>query len=127
MTPRTSAHPANRAEEVVIERRFPSDPHAAASARRALDLIGLRLGPTASENAKLLVSELVTNAVRHGPQRRGTEVRLRASLRTDAIRLEVTDEGVGFVQPPASGLLAVGGWGLVLVDRVADRWGIEDG
>lgn len=129
MTPRTSerADPANRAEEAVIERRFPSEPHAASSARRALDLIGQRLSRTALENAKLLVSELVTNAVRHGPQRSGAEVRLRATVRTDAVRVEVTDEGVGFVQPPSTGLLAVGGWGLVLVDRVAERWGIEDG
>ncbi|MEX2406477.1 MAG: PAS domain S-box protein [Actinomycetota bacterium] len=129
MTPRTSerADPANRAEEAVVERRFPSEPEAAASARRALDLIGQRLSRWALENAKLLVSELVTNAVRHGPHRSGAEVRLRATLRPDAVRVEVTDEGVGFVQPPASGLLAVGGWGLVLVDRVADRWGIEDG
>jgi len=129
MTPRTSerADPANQAEEVVVERRFPSDLQAAASARRALDLIGRRLSRSTLENAKLLVSELVTNAVRHGPQRRGGEVRVRTAVRPDAVRIDVTDEGEGFVQPPASGLLVVGGWGLVLVDRVADRWGIEDG
>jgi PAS domain S-box-containing protein len=129
MTPRTSeqAGPANQVEEAVVERRFPSEPHAAAGARRALDLIGQRLGRSTLENAKLLVSELVTNAVRHGPQRTGAEVKLRASVRPDALRVEVVDEGAGFVAPPASGLLTVGGWGLVLVDRVADRWGILDG
>src|SRR5687768_15432322 len=128
MTPRTSERdPANQAEEVVVERRLASEPQAAASARRALDLIGQRLSRTSLENAKLLVSELVTNAVRHGPARDGAEVLLRATVRPDALRVEVTDEGVGFVQPPASGLLAVGGWGLVLVERVADRWGIDEG
>jgi len=128
MTPRTSERdPANQAEEVVVERRLASEPQAAASARRALDLIGQRLSRTSLENAKLLVSELVTNSVRHGPHRSGAEVNVRATVRPDGVRVEVTDEGVGFVQPPASGLLAVGGWGLVLVDRIADRWGIEDG
>jgi PAS domain S-box-containing protein len=127
MTPRTSEQPApaNQAEEAVVERRFPPEPHAAAEARRALDLIGQRLERSTLENAKLLVSELVTNAVRHGPHRTGAEVKLRASLRPDALRVEVVDEGAGFVPPPAR-LLAVGGWGLVLVDRVADRWGIHD-
>jgi PAS domain S-box-containing protein len=129
MIPRTSEQggPTNQAEEAVVERRFPSEPHAAAGARRALDLIAQRLGRSTLENAKLLVSELVTNAVRHGPHRTGAEVRLRASVRPDALRVEVVDEGAGFVPPPASGLLAVGGWGLVLVERVADRWGIQDG
>ncbi|MEX2203000.1 MAG: SpoIIE family protein phosphatase [Actinomycetota bacterium] len=129
MTPRTSerADPANRADEAVVERRFPSEPRAAASARRALDLIGQRLSRSVLENAKLLVSELVTNAVRRGPQRPGAEVRVRVTVRPDAVRVEVTDQGVGFVQPPASGLLDAGGWGLVLVERVADRWGIDDG
>jgi PAS domain S-box-containing protein len=129
MTPRTSertGHP-NQAEEAVVERRFASEPHAAASARRALDLIGQRLGRSMLENAKLLVSELVTNAVRYGPNRSGAEVRLRASVRPDALRVEVVDDGTGFVLPPPSGVLAVGGWGLVLVDRVSDRWGIQDG
>lgn len=74
MTPRTSerADPANQAEEVVVERRLASEPQAAASARRALDLMGQRLSWTSLENAKLLVSELVTNTVRHRGARSAT-------------------------------------------------------
>jgi PAS domain S-box-containing protein len=129
MTPRTSERtaPAKEASETVVERRLPSEPRAAAAARRALDLIGSGLAPPLLDNAKLLVSELVTNAVRHGPHRAGAEVRLRAAVEQDVVRVDVTDDGHGFEPPPASGFLDVGGWGLVLVDRVADRWGVEDG
>jgi anti-sigma regulatory factor (Ser/Thr protein kinase) len=44
------------------------------------------------------------------------------------VRIEVSDGGAGFVPPkrPAPRLDAEepGGWGLVLVDRLADRWGV---
>jgi PAS domain S-box-containing protein len=92
-----------------------------------LDAIGARLRPSALEGATLLVSELTSNAVRHGPRRPGDDVVLRIGLRDDVLRVEVTDEGGGFEPPPPTGVLVAGGWGLVLVDRVADRWGVEGG
>jgi PAS domain S-box-containing protein len=79
------------------------------------------------ENAKLLTSELTSNAVRHGPRRPGADVTLRAAVHGDALRIEVSDEGSGFRPPAPAGVLDVGGWGLVLVDRVADRWGVKPG
>ncbi|HEX6008786.1 MAG TPA: PAS domain S-box protein, partial [Actinomycetota bacterium] len=96
-------------------------------ARRAIDAIGARLRPSALEGARLLVSELTSNAVRHGPHDVGADLALRIGLREDVLRVEVTDEGVGFEPPAPTGLLDAGGWGLVLVDRVADRWGVEPG
>jgi anti-sigma regulatory factor (Ser/Thr protein kinase) len=64
---------------------------------------------------ELLVTELVTNAVRHG----GLGV----------IRVEVAEGGPGF--DPATALIpdpeAIGGWGLLLVSRLASRWGVTRG
>jgi len=71
------------------------------------------------------VSELTSNAVRHGLHDVGEDLALRIGLRDDVLRIEVTDEGVGFEPPAPTGLLDAGGWGLVLVDRLADRWGVE--
>ena len=69
-----------------------------------------------------MVSELVTNALRHG---RG-EIILRITPATDQLTVEVADEGVGEVviaAAPGTG----GGWGLRIVDELADTWGIESG
>jgi anti-sigma regulatory factor (Ser/Thr protein kinase) len=94
-------------------------------ARRALDVLRGAVDQDAMAELRLLVSELVTNAVRHGRPRE-TEVELHVSLDGDHARVDVIDGGRGFVppsRPPASG--QPGGWGLVVVDRLADRWGVE--
>jgi PAS domain S-box-containing protein len=108
----------------MLERRFPSEPTAVGAARRSLDAIAARLRAPALEMAKLLVSELTSNAVRHGPRAVGAHLILRFGIRGETLRVEVVDEGGGFVPPPPTGLMDAGGWGLVLVERVADRWGV---
>src|SRR5204863_1301862 len=76
------------------------------------------------EDLRLLVSELVTNAVRHGGADEAGVVSLRLLLEPLRIRVEVTDMGPGFdLNVPTT--RDEGGWGLVFVDRLADRWGIE--
>jgi anti-sigma regulatory factor (Ser/Thr protein kinase) len=92
-------------------------------ARRAVDLhLGAVLPDDVAADVRLLVSELVANAWRHGDATTGIVVHLAASR--DCVRAEVCDRGAGF-DPPAS----AGGWGLRLLDTVADRWGIagDDG
>ena len=80
---------------------------APALARRALD--DLRLGEPLRENALLAASELVSNALRHSGADAGAAIRLRATLDAGSRR----EPGVG------------GGFGLFLVARLADAWGIE--
>ena len=79
------------------------------------------------ERLRLGLSELVTNSVRHAGRPGPVEVRLRRA--DGAIRAEVTDPGEGFAWaadghalPPAD---QIGGRGLYLVERIADRWGAE--
>lgn len=69
---------------------------------------------------ELAVSELLTNAVTHGRGRIELEVRCEDG----AVHAEVSDQGGGrpVVQPRRSAD-EVGGWGLRLVERVADDWG----
>lgn len=93
--------------------------------------MGLRpyLHPLVAENAELLVSELVTNSVRHAglPSEASIEFSLRASH--EVLMVEVADAGIGFTEDSPVRPLAVpgtarsSGWGLFLVDRIADRWG----
>ncbi|HEX8085291.1 MAG TPA: ATP-binding protein [Solirubrobacteraceae bacterium] len=110
----------------VVELRFrhASRPAAIGRARHEVEdvLTAADLDPRTSGDLMLLVSELVTNAVRHA---RGDEFEVRLDVRPDLLRLEVHDAGEGFdpqISPSDDGS---GGYGLFIVDRLADRWGVE--
>jgi serine/threonine-protein kinase RsbW len=78
-----------------------------------------------SHPVRLLVSELVTNAVQHGGTGAGSTVRVRLEALRERVRVEVTDEGPGFdLDRRAATDPAAGGFGLRLVDELTDRWGV---
>ena len=112
-----------------LRHRLPHGPQAPARARRALEALRGILAPEALSELRLLVSELVTNAVRHGrPVRPDAGVELLVRVRGGMARVEVVDGGRGFVPPGTPPDVArLGGWGLVVVDRLADRWGVDGG
>jgi anti-sigma regulatory factor (Ser/Thr protein kinase) len=75
------------------------------------------------DTAKLLVSELVTNALLHGHG----AIAVRARLRQDRLFVEITDEGRGFSwTTPEQDRDRRNGWGLLLVDTESDRWGMHE-
>ena len=83
------------------------------------------LPPKIREEATLLVSELITNAVRHATGSAQPEVELRIRSEPGRIRVAVSDPGGGFEPAPRLPTAGEGsGWGLYLVDRIADRWGV---
>jgi len=105
-----------------VERRtLPRDPTAVALARRAVEATGAGLSAEQADVARLLVSELVTNAVRHGA---GDQVELVLRVGERSARFEVHDAGgqQPELRPPAG---ADGGYGLNLVASLASRWGAD--
>jgi anti-sigma regulatory factor (Ser/Thr protein kinase) len=82
-------------------------------------LLALR-GESAMDDAELLVSELVTNAVQHSP-RGGT---LRISRLDDALHFEVVDYGSGSLEMQTPDVVDPSGRGLGIVDHVAIAWGV---
>lgn len=105
---------------------LPRHPASAGEARRFVDRILQRRQPSreAAERARLVTSELVTNAYRHG----AGEIELRVRLFDDSLRIEVVDEGTD--QAPAVREQPgdeVGGWGLRIVDQLAVQWGVFEG
>jgi anti-sigma regulatory factor (Ser/Thr protein kinase) len=102
------------------------DAESPAEARRALGELSDQLSPRRLEDAQLLVSELVTNAIRHAGLDVGDVIRLVVVSGDSALRIEVRDPGPGFEPAaPAPDSERPSGWGLYLVRELADRWGVE--
>ena len=74
-----------------LERKLPVSPEAASEARHALDGIGDELPGGRMRDVRLLVSELVTNAVRHANLDDGDVIGLVVELADDALRVEVLE------------------------------------
>jgi anti-sigma regulatory factor (Ser/Thr protein kinase) len=92
-------------------------------ARRAVDELESDLGERVAEDIRLLVSELVTNSIRHSGTPRNRPIEFALSASPEVIRIEVLDRGSW--RPPSPDPGGTSGWGLFLVDRLSDRWGVE--
>jgi anti-sigma regulatory factor (Ser/Thr protein kinase) len=109
-----------------LEIRLSPSPVAPSAARQALELFGGAIDREAFESLQLLVSELVTNAVRHARLRPEDRIHLRVESRGDRLWVGVTDPGSGFTQWARTGRPDdPSGWGLFLVNELAERWGVE--
>jgi anti-sigma regulatory factor (Ser/Thr protein kinase) len=76
-----------------------------------------------ADTAELLVSELVTNAVLHAG-RSAAKPTLRLTVAAGCLRIEVHDSDSRWPQQRTPGSLDESGFGLVLVDCLADKWGV---
>jgi anti-sigma regulatory factor (Ser/Thr protein kinase) len=106
--------------EVVLQ----PEPRSASSARDFLrgTFAGWQAAGDASlDTALLVVTELVTNAVRHS----GSRVTLAVTLEEGRLLLEVTDEAPGRPTLRDPGWESTGGRGLLLVQAVSTRWGVR--
>jgi serine/threonine-protein kinase RsbW len=76
------------------------------------------------ETAVLLVSELVTNAIQHARDTEAIVVEL-AAVRS-CLRIEVADEDPRWPQPRIPGRFDESGFGFLLVDALASKWGVRE-
>jgi anti-sigma regulatory factor (Ser/Thr protein kinase) len=109
----------------MASRRFANDPTEIARARKMVRThMGAWGHDGASQPIELAVSELVTNAIVHG---RGL-IDVRLDVTDDRVRLEVSDEGGGPSSPAFApgGSAELGGWGLRLVESLAETWGVRN-
>jgi anti-sigma regulatory factor (Ser/Thr protein kinase) len=112
-------------EAAHAELRLPPDLSAPALARRAVnDLLGSLPSPLLAQ-LTLVASELVTNVLRHCTAEDHAPT-LTLALAPDRVTLTVADAGPGFYPcARADSDDRAGGWGLQVLDAVADRWWIE--
>jgi anti-sigma regulatory factor (Ser/Thr protein kinase) len=106
--------------------------HCRSSVPRARAVLRAKLGEwrakqAAAEAGELVLSELVTNAVRvPAPGDRMVGVRIVCRERGGLLRLEVSDAGEGYPEVQRPGEFDTAGRGLLLVDALADRWGVDE-
>jgi anti-sigma regulatory factor (Ser/Thr protein kinase) len=109
-----------------VSLRLSCGPDAISAARRGLDPLEPEVGTERLNDMRLLVSELVTNSVRHARSGEADELALEVSVTGELIHVRVIDSGPGFEasergpdDDPGSG------WGLFLVEQLSDRWGVD--
>jgi anti-sigma regulatory factor (Ser/Thr protein kinase) len=103
-------------------------PSSAAAARRELgaDLTDWGLPAAVIDDAELVVSELIGNAVRYGRPLPGNVLRVAWAVESGCLVLKVTDGGSP--QTPRfreAGPFDVRGRGLAIVDALARKWGVD--
>jgi anti-sigma regulatory factor (Ser/Thr protein kinase) len=110
-----------------IDLRLTPNSEAVLAARHTLDRLEGVLSPEKLEDVRLIVSELVTNSVRHAGLSPDEQISLAVVISDRSVRGMVCDPGPGFEKPsaPRPRTDLSGGWGLPIVERISDRWGVE--
>jgi anti-sigma regulatory factor (Ser/Thr protein kinase) len=106
--------------------RTAGGPHAPERVRAWLQAVTEWLPDELESNLLLLTCELVNNSVLHGDAGEEDVIEIELRATPTGLRAQVTDPGNGFA-PTGRGreLDEPGGWGLVLVERLAAAWGVE--
>jgi serine/threonine-protein kinase RsbW len=109
--------------------RVPWEMRSAVDARRALvsDLRTLEVDATVVDEAEIVISELVANAVRHAKPLADGTIRVHWTVKAGVVEVEVTDGGGPTTPRPAPpSLWAAHGRGLRIVRSLAHEWGVQE-
>jgi anti-sigma regulatory factor (Ser/Thr protein kinase) len=118
----SSTRPAS--DPAQAELRLPPDVSAPALARRTVNDLLASLPDPLCAQLSLVASELVTNVLRHCSAT-DADATLTVALAPDRVTLAVTDAGSGFDPDERRTATEAGGWGLQVLDAIADRWWVE--
>ena len=110
----------------VIEADLEPTPQSAPRVRQALSVLRPKLDDDVYADVELVLTELVTNSVRHAGLAPDDLIEVRGAVNDGVLRVEVTDRGPGFeARTPRPAADGSGGWGLFLAERLTDRWGVS--
>ena len=120
--------PSTESSQTSVFRSLPNEPASVREARHALESLAEVVDSETLDATRLLVSELVTNCVRHAKSEPGENIELAASASSELVRVEISDSGPGFEIDPnarSKGDFEGSGWGLHLLSVLSDRWGTD--
>ena len=119
-----ATHPLQPSGAEGFRLRIGGGPRAAGRARHELSRLRADLDNPLLESVRLLVTELVTNSVRHAA---ADAIEMAVLVARDRIRVEISNPGAAFEPKQLEqGQDCESGWGLFLVDRLSDGWGVVD-
>ena len=131
-----SPHVDEAGPELLVDLRLPPDISSPAVARHALNPLEERFDEETLFKLRLMLTELVTNSIRHAELRDADRIVVRVTWEPGSLRVEVLDAGRGPSAPAmipaesgweyqdAGELEPMGGWGLAMVETLADSWGV---
>jgi anti-sigma regulatory factor (Ser/Thr protein kinase) len=108
-----------------IDLRLTAILEAPAEARKSLEALRPALDDLLVDDAALLVSEIVSNSVRHANLDPSDTIQVRVRGSRSMLHIDVVDQGPGFDPYRLRTSRENGGWGLRMLDRLATRWGVE--
>lgn len=107
--------------------RLPASPAQVRRARDVVDALAPSIAGNVRDDLRLLISEVATNAIRHGSGRTRSSdptIRVRLGVEADVVRVEVHDRGPGFEHVPRGPHAQPdSGWGVHFVHTLTERWG----
>jgi anti-sigma regulatory factor (Ser/Thr protein kinase) len=108
-----------------LDLRLPAVPSSVQKARDAVAAVVSNLvrGKRVADDVRLCVSEAVTNVVRHAYGRDGGDVEIVVERENGEVSVVVRDTGKGMTKAEREG--RVGGFGLKIIERIADRYRIS--
>ena len=112
---------SNAWAEAELRRSYPATELAPRAARDALAVVVADLPGEQIATGRLLMSELVSNSVRHGPSEAGAKLGIFVGVERNRLRVEVSDASPDSAELRQAG--EAGGYGLRFVDALSSRWG----
>ena len=113
--------------QTALDLEFVPQMAAVRTARDATAAVVPSLSPARQDDMRLLVSVIVTNSVLHRHPRGW--IRLTVACGDGTVRVEVRTPGtdISFERSAKAGTLRESGWGMYLLENLADRWGLSSG
>jgi anti-sigma regulatory factor (Ser/Thr protein kinase) len=106
---------------MIAQRAFPGAPESVPTARHFVSNAVADIPKEIADRAALMVSELATNAVRHG----GSDFEVLVELTDDELYVEIADSGGGSPTVRRALPLDASGRGLHIVESLSDKWGVR--
>jgi len=108
-----------------MEVQLPLEPESAQRARSAIAPLGAHADVSSFDDVRLMVSELVADALAADPRPTGGAITLEAQVSGGVTHVKVRFDGLSLRLPARKPQPADPGWGVYLVQTLATRWGAQ--